>query len=191
MDEQTGELAAAIGTRLSKQRRLRGWTLDGLADVSGVSRRQLVSIEQGTANPSLAILLKLSSALGIALPVLVEQPQDGPLVVHRADTGPVLWRGPGDSAARMVVGLAMPDAFELWSWKLTPGAARVSAPHTRGSRELLHVHRGTLSLVLGSETIALADGDAVAFAGDVGHTYRNDGGSDVVFAAAMFEPADR
>lgn len=182
-------LAAAVGVRVREQRQMRGWTLDHLADVSGVSRRLLVSVEHGSANPSLTILLRLSEALGIALPVLVEPPRAGPIKVNRSGDGPVLWRGPNASEARMVAGLALPDAFELWSWILAPGASRVSAPHSLGARELLHVHRGALVLTLGSETVDLLEGDAVAFAGDVEHSYRNDGDRVVEFSGAMFEPA--
>ena len=51
-----------------------GWTLDRLAEVAGVSRSMLVNIEQGAANPSVGILLRISDALGIGLPALVEPP---------------------------------------------------------------------------------------------------------------------
>jgi transcriptional regulator with XRE-family HTH domain len=189
MDENTAELSAAIGARVREQRHMRGWTLDHLADVSGVSRRMLVSVEQGTANPSLVNLLRLSDALGIALPVLVEPPRSGPISINRAGEAPVLWGEAGSSEARMVAGLALPDAFELWLWILAPGSSRDSSPHSPGSRELLHVHRGTLVLTLGTETVELRDGDAVAFAGDVEHSYRNEGDQTVHFSAAMFEPA--
>ena len=40
-------VARAIGGRVRQGRNSRGWTLDQLAGRSGVSRRMLVSIEQG------------------------------------------------------------------------------------------------------------------------------------------------
>src|SRR5256885_13844743 len=64
-------VARAIGGRVRHGRNRRGWTLDQLAARSGVSRRMLVSIEQGSANPSIATLLRISDALGIGLPALV------------------------------------------------------------------------------------------------------------------------
>src|SRR5262249_60524288 len=63
-------VARAIGGRVRHGRNSRGWTLDQLAERSGVSRRMLVSIEQGSANPSIATLLLISDALGIGLPAL-------------------------------------------------------------------------------------------------------------------------
>jgi transcriptional regulator with XRE-family HTH domain len=189
MNDDAVSLALAIGARLREQRHAREWTLDRLADVSGVSRRMLVSLEQGAANPSLAVLLRLSEALGIALPVLVEPPKSGSVSVTMAGDGPVLWRGTAGGEARMVAGLAMPDAFELWWWALGPGDHRDSAPHSRGTRELIHVHRGVLMMTLGGERVELHSGDAVAFSGDVEHSYRNDGEHVVEFSGAVFEPA--
>src|SRR5690349_23295376 len=58
-------------------------SLDQLAERSGVSRRMLVSIEQGSANPSIATLLLISDALGIGLPALVEMDRSPGLRVTR------------------------------------------------------------------------------------------------------------
>ena len=44
------------------------WTLDQLAEAAGVSRRMVVNVEQGTANPSVGTLLRLGEALGVGLP---------------------------------------------------------------------------------------------------------------------------
>src|SRR5436853_6282683 len=87
------DVARAIGGRVRQGRNSRGWTLDQLAERSGVSRRMLVSIEQGSANPSIATLLLISDALGIGLPALVDMDRSPGLQVTRAGTAAVLWRG--------------------------------------------------------------------------------------------------
>src|SRR5204863_7244546 len=86
-------IAQTIGGRVRQGRASRGWTLDQLAERSGVSRRMLVSIEQGSANPSIATLLRISDALGIGLPALVDVERSPGLRVTRAGAAPVLWRG--------------------------------------------------------------------------------------------------
>jgi transcriptional regulator with XRE-family HTH domain len=48
--------------------------LDQLAETAGVSRRLVVNVEQGTTNPSVGTLLRISDALGVGLPALVESP---------------------------------------------------------------------------------------------------------------------
>lgn len=188
MDESTAGLAAAIGGRVRAERTGRGWTLDQLAEAAGISRRMLVHVEQGAVNPSLGTLLRLSEALGIALPLLVEPPKPEPVSVTRAGDGTVLWRGAGGGHAVMVAGVALPHAFELWLWTLAPGDRHDSEPHPAGTKELLHVHAGTLLLDLGTGTVELRAGDAVAFSGDMAHSYRNDGAEPSVFSGAVFEP---
>src|SRR6266487_6947500 len=92
-------VARAIGDRVRQGRAGRGWTLNQLAERSGVSRRMLVSIEQGSANPSIATLLLISDSLGIGLPALVEMDRSPGLRVTRAGAAPALWRGkPGGQA---------------------------------------------------------------------------------------------
>src|SRR3712207_3783852 len=60
MDENATALASAIGARVRTERHARGWTLDQLANAAAVSRRLVVNVEQGAANPSVGTLLRLS-----------------------------------------------------------------------------------------------------------------------------------
>src|SRR5919201_1976054 len=113
-------VARAIGGRVRQGRNSRGWTLDQLAERCGVSRRMLVSIEQGAANPSIATLLLISDALGIGLPALVDMDRSPGLRVTRAGTAPVLWRGAPRGQARPGPRPRPPGHTALWGWG--PGA---------------------------------------------------------------------
>jgi DNA-binding MarR family transcriptional regulator/DNA-binding XRE family transcriptional regulator len=73
-EERVGSLALAIGVRVRQERQELRWTLGQLAEAAGVSRRMVVNVEQGATNPSVGTLLKLSDALGVGLPALVEPP---------------------------------------------------------------------------------------------------------------------
>ena len=86
MDQGTAGLALAIGARVRQERQARGWTLDHLAEAAGVSRRMLVNVEHGAANPSVGTLLKISDALGVGLPALVEPPHPRPVKVTDTTT---------------------------------------------------------------------------------------------------------
>ena len=154
-------VARAIGGRIKQGRSSRGWTLDQLAERSGVSRRMLVSIEQGSANPSIATLLLISDALGIGLPALVDMDRSPGL---RVTLGP---RRPGavaGSAAAgrpaLVAGMHPPDVTELWDWTLGPGESHSSEAHAAGTRELLLVLDGEVELRAGQHAGVLATGDS-------------------------------
>jgi transcriptional regulator with XRE-family HTH domain len=184
-----GSVARVIGGRVKQGRAGRGWTLDQLAERSGVSRRMLVSIEQGTANPSIATLLLISDALGIGLPALVDMGRPSALRVTRAGTAPVLWHGTAGGQAVLVAGTEPPDVTELWDWTLGPGESHSSPAHTAGTRELLLVLDGQVEVRAGEHAEILATGDSASFAGDLPHGYANpDPARAARFALTVFEP---
>jgi transcriptional regulator with XRE-family HTH domain len=188
MSAEPHPLAAVIGGRVRKERQARRWTLDGLAEAAGVSRRSVVSVEQGEANPSIATLLRISDALGVGLPALVEPPVLHALKVVRRRDRPVLWRGDAGGSAALVAATAPPDVVELWDWELAPGERHASEAHAPGTKELLQVQDGGITIEVGSETVALEAGDAISFPGDVTHAYLNTGSRDARFSLAVFEP---
>ncbi len=181
-------LAAAIGARVRQERQGHGWTLDRLAEVAGVSRRMVVNVEQGAVNPSIGTLLRLSDALGVGLPALVALPETGRVAVTRQGDAAVLWTGPAGGRAALMAGTQPPDVVELWDWTLEPGEEHVSEAHTPGTKELLHVLAGTVTVTVDEQAFALAAGDALAFPGDVAHSYANPGTETARFALTVHEP---
>lgn len=188
MVQESSPLSGAIGARVRQQRSARGWTLDRLAEQAQVSRRQLVNIEQGTANPSISTLLRVSAALGIGLPDLVQEPDSGDVRITRAGEGPALWTGPDGGEGVLVSTGGGPHVIELWDWSLAEGEQHSSAGNTPGTRELVHVHQGQLQVVVGDQSHDLATGDAISFPGDVPHGYRNPAGLTARFSLVVFEP---
>ncbi len=187
-DDHAGILAAAIGERVRHERQARGWTLDQLAAAAGVSRRMLVNVEHGDANPSVGTLLKISDALGVGLPALVAPPRPNPISITRAGEGAILWTGAGGGRGVLVAGTEPPDVVELWDWTLAPGDRHESEAHTPGTMELLQVFDGTVVIELDGETIALDTGDAATFASDVPHAYTNPGTEAARFSMTVLEP---
>jgi transcriptional regulator with XRE-family HTH domain len=188
MDESTSALASAIGVRVRQERQSRQWTLDRLAEAAGVSRRMVVNVEQGAANPSVGTLLRLSDALGVGLPTLVEPPQRTPVKVTRHREGAALWSSESGGRGVLVAGTEPPDVLELWDWTLAPGDHHPSEAHAPGTKELLQVQQGTITLEVADQSVTLDTGDAVAFPGDVAHSYANPGTQPARFSLAVFEP---
>ena len=188
MDESTAALALAIGVRVRQERQSRRWTLDHLAEAAGVSRRMVVNVEQGAAKPSVGTLLRISDALGVGLPALVERPQAKPVKVIRHGDGAVLWSSESGGRGVLVAGTEPPDVVEMWDWTLGPGDRHVSEPHTPGTKELVQVQQGTVAIEIADQSVILDAGDAVAFGGDVAHSYANPGTQPARFCLAVFEP---
>lgn len=181
-------LAVLIGSRVRQERQSRGWTLDQLAESAGVSRRVLVNVEQGVTNPSVGTLLRISDALGIGLPALVELPRPRQVTVTRRGEGAALWSSAAGGRGVLVAGTGTPDVVELWDWTMAPGDTHGSEAHLPGTKELLQVQEGSISVVVAGEAFILEAGDAVSFPGDMEHSYGAVGGELARFSLTVFEP---
>ena len=188
MDQEAASLSSAIGARVKHERQTRRWTLDRLAEATGVSRRMIINVEQGTANPSIAILLRISDALGIGLPSLVAPPESPAITITRSGQGALLWSSEGGGRGVLVAGTKPPDVVELWDWTLAPGDRHDSEPHTAGTKELLQVLDGTILVEMGTQPVTLEIGDALTFDGDQPHSYRNQTTRPARFMLTVFEP---
>lgn len=148
----------------------------------------VVNVEQGAANPSVGTLLRISDALGVGLPALVEQPQPKPVKVTRSGEGAALWTSASGGRGVLVAGTEPPDVLELWDWTLSPGDHHVSEAHTAGTKELMQVLRGTVTVEVADQSVTLKTGDAVSFPGDVAHSYANPAAKPARFSLTVFEP---
>jgi transcriptional regulator with XRE-family HTH domain len=185
-------IPAEVGARVRTARTLRGWTLDQLAEHSGVSRRMIVNVEAGTSNASIATLLRLATALHVSLAdVVSDVSRCEPIVV----TGPAdrepLWRGSAGGSALLVASADTPDMLELWDWTMQPGDEYESEAHRPGTRELLHVIAGRLRLTVDENNRELGEGEAASFDAGVPHRYANEGKVPLRFMMTVLEPLVR
>lgn len=189
--EHAEAIARTIGRRVREGRTGRGWTLDVLAQRSGVSRRMLVNVEQGVTNPSIATLLRLADALGIGLPALVDPADEpgAPVSVTRAGAAAEVWSSPAGGSAVLVAGTEPPEVTELWDWRLGPADTYRSEAHRAGTRELLLVLSGSIELTLAGAAHLLRAGDSAAFEADAPHSYANPSTTQPArFTLAVHEP---
>jgi transcriptional regulator with XRE-family HTH domain len=171
-------LIRAVARNTRRLRTARGWSLDHLATRSGVSKGMLVHLEQGRTNPSLGSLCKVAETLGVSVAALVELDEAPAVRVVQPAEVARLWTNEEGSAGDLLVGSDERDHIELWHWALAPGDEHSSDGHADGTREMLHVTAGTLTLVVdGREHVVPTDGAAL-FHADRHHAYANRHSSD-------------
>jgi transcriptional regulator with XRE-family HTH domain len=141
-------VTAALARNVRSLRQGRGWTLAALAARSGVSKGMVVELEQGRTNPSVATVSRLATALGVGVARLVEVGNEPELRVVTGDEAVRLWGGAEGGWGAFLVGTQHPATTELWDWMLEPGDAYEGEIHPEGSRELLYVLEGEITLVL-------------------------------------------
>lgn len=70
-------IADYLATNLRKLRESRGWSQQQLADNSGVPRPTVAHLESGDGNPTLSVLVRIATALGVSLEHLVRRMSTG------------------------------------------------------------------------------------------------------------------
>jgi transcriptional regulator with XRE-family HTH domain len=180
------DVNAAVGRNVRGHRTRMAWTLEDLAARSGVSKGMLSQIEQARTNPSVATICRLATALGVSVASLVEAPEMPAARVVRADEAVTLWTGEQQgSAARLLVGSGTAQQVELWDVQMLPGDGYGSEAHPSGTRELLLVIEGELTLELDGTSYRVGSGDAIAFVADRPHAYRNHGAGPLRYALSV------
>jgi transcriptional regulator with XRE-family HTH domain len=183
-----GAVAAAVARNLRALRDGRGFTLDQLAARSGLSKGMLVQLERGGTNPSIATLCRAADALGVTVPRLVEVGESPAARVVSAEEAVTLWRGRSGSSARLLAALDLPELSELWEWRLAPRDAYRGQPHPAGSREMLHVLDGVLTLHVDQARHQGRAGETLVFRADRPHGYGNEHERPLRFLMLVLEP---
>jgi transcriptional regulator with XRE-family HTH domain len=177
--------------RVREMRKNQGWTLQSLAEKSGVSKSMLSQIERGTANPTLGVAFRIAQAFGITLSDLVEGHSSEPRieVVRRTDSSS-LFRDDDQCRIRTLSPLQMEKDVEFYELTLKAKGALVSAPHFEGTREFLTVEKGSVRLLSAESQDELQRGDSAHYPADVPHRLENIGrGEAVAFLVVIYPPS--
>ncbi len=172
-------VTAAVAEHVRAFRQARGWSLDELSGRSGVSKGMVVQIEAARTNPSVGTLTRIADAFGVTVARLLEPAADRTVRVTAAADAPMLWRGGYGGFGRLLGGLNEPDFVELWEWRLSPHDRHESPDHAPGTRELLHVLVGELTVSVDGNDHLVQAGETIEFRADRAHGYRNDGDQPV------------
>jgi len=168
--------------RMKQLRKKRGWTLEQLASLSGVSRSMLSQIERGGANPTLTVAYRIAQAFGLTLGELVDEagvPRSR-IEVSRADDRQALFREDEQVRIRTLSPLSAEKDVEFYELLIRPGGTLESAPHFSGTREFLTIEQGSARVWSAGQSQELSRGDSAHFPADVEHKIENTGSGDVV-----------
>jgi DNA-binding XRE family transcriptional regulator/quercetin dioxygenase-like cupin family protein len=161
------EVTLSLGHRLHAMRESRQWTLDALAERTGLSKAYLSRLESGARQPSIGVLCTIAKSFGVSISTLFEQPDEV------ADC--VIIRG-GSVDERSVNGLRyQPLSSSTKPFNLQP--IDVTIPANRSGdqvyqhegEEWLLVTQGRVQLSIGQNRYQLETGDSAHFCSQLGH----------------------
>ncbi|HEX4055616.1 MAG TPA: XRE family transcriptional regulator [Tepidisphaeraceae bacterium] len=149
-----------LGIRLRGLRSARGWTLEELAERSGLSKPFLSRLESGTRQPSIAAVLTLARVFGVPMGSLFEPRfADEPCIVVRAGDASIRH---GDGVSYVPMSSASP--FNLQPIRLDIASTRQGAEqYQHEGEEWIYVLSGRLQLSLGEKQYVIDAGDAAHF----------------------------
>jgi transcriptional regulator with XRE-family HTH domain len=179
------DLTPVVGANLRRLRMKHGLSLERLAKASGVSRAMLGQIELGQSTPTINILWKISTALGVPYSALLGQRQSGGMAVLRAEAAKVLTSHDGRFSSRALFPFDEPRRVEFYELRLAPHAEENAEAHAPGTTENLVVTKGSVEIEVEGRTESLAPGDAMVFEADVPHRYRNSGDHEALMYLVM------
>lgn len=182
-------LPSAIARTVKALRAEHGWSLDQLAARSGVSKGVLVALEQGRSNPNLTTLARLSDAFGVPATQLIDV--SGEPVVRVGDMSRVLWQGDAGGTGTILGGTDAPWGAELWHWEVMPGESFGGEAHVPGTREMVWVESGVLTVTVSGDEHPVAAGQSARFPGSLHHRYSNTSDKPVRFTMIVVIPPAR
>jgi transcriptional regulator with XRE-family HTH domain len=178
-----------LGGRVKQLRATRGWSLEALANASGVSRSMLSQIEREQANPTLAVTLRIAQAFGLGLGELLEMPgATSSVTVIRAEDRAYHYRSDKNCRIRTLSPLNLEKDVEFYEVQLEAGGGLRSSPHYQGTREFLTVQKGQVRVESGEDAETLKPGDSATYRADVPHAIVNVGrGEALIFLVDIYQ----
>lgn len=165
-----------IAQRVRRLREAHGYSLDALAERSGVSRSNISLIERGQSSPTATVLDKLAAGLGVTLASLFEDAEApaAPSPLARTAEQPV-WIDPASGYVRRNVSPPVGGALQLVD-VLFPAGERVaydSLPREPHVQQQVWMIDGHMDVSVGETHWQLEPGDCLAMQLDQPIVYRN------------------
>lgn len=180
------ELSIIVGNNLRRLRTRQGYSLERLSKASGVSRAMLGQIENGKSVPTIALLWKVANALSVPFATLIASSQSRGTIIMRRDAAKILTSSDGRFSSRALFPFDTERHSEFYELRLAASHTEHAQPHAPGTTENLVVTQGTVEITAGREPPQLlGEGDAVVFAADVPHRYRNLRATEAVIYLVM------
>jgi transcriptional regulator with XRE-family HTH domain len=166
-----------FGERLHGLRVQRGWTLEELAERSGLSKPFLSRLEGGSRQPSISAVMTLARVFGVSMSSLFEPTRDDEFsVIVRGDKAP-LRQGEGISYTTLS---GASRYANLQPIRLVVSASRLgNERYQHEGEEWVFVLTGRLRLLLGERQYDLNPGDAAHFDSRLPHRLVALDGKDV------------
>ncbi len=164
-----------IGANLQRIRKEQDFTLDALAERSGVSKAMLSQIESDKVNPTVLTIWKIARGLEVELDAILKGSWEPARKFSSTRSGDVVTLDPSEKGPHIKVFSppSMAEDLEIYQLTFDSDTVLVSGPHAPRSEEFITVLSGSVTITAGEKHAELAAGDFINYHCDVDHTIAN------------------
>lgn len=181
------ESIKSIGQRLKGLREVLNIPAEEVAELCDISLEHYLKMEDGTADPSVYRLAKISKHYGISLDVLLfgEEPRMSSYFLTRKGNGMVVERDNDYKYESLASGFRR-RKMEPFLTQVDPlPEGRVYSQNTHEGQEFDYVLEGELELTIGNKVLVLKEGDSIYFDATRPHCMHALGGKLVKFLCVI------
>jgi transcriptional regulator with XRE-family HTH domain len=165
-----------IGNKIASLRSLKKIEADDLANKSGLSVKQLESIESGASIPSLGVLIKVTRALGIRIGTLLDDTiKEGPAIVRANEHESTLSFSTNENENRehLTFFSLAPNKtsrhMEPFVIDIIPNDKSQHSKSSHEGEEFIYVLEGKVTVHYGNDIFELEKGDSIYLDSIVNH----------------------
>jgi transcriptional regulator with XRE-family HTH domain len=166
-----GKLSARLAENMRHLREIRGQTQEQMAKLAEMPRATWAHLETGAANPTLAVLDKVATALQVPIEELTGEPRSSGRLHPKAS---MRTRKQGDGIVQQLLPDPIPGMV-IERMEIPPRGRIPGVPHMPGTREYFTCESGEVTLTASGERWRVGPGDVMVFRGDQRHSYANPG----------------
>ncbi len=162
--QSLGSIDLRIARRLAALRAERGWSLDALADRTGISRASLSRLERGELSATAAMLGTLCAQYGWTLSRLMAEVESDPPSIVRAKEQ-VVWKDPASGYVRRIVSPPHPRLRgEIVEVRMPAGASvSYDASPVSGLEHHLWMLDGSIDIEIEGTAMRVEKGDCARY----------------------------
>ena len=186
-----------VGKKIKTIRESKNLSIEEISERSGLSKEQIISIEEGQNLPSLGPLIKIARALGVRLGTFMDDNDSlGPVVCRAADreraSSISFSNGATDARKHMEYHpLAQQKAgrhMEPFIIDINPEESPEFQLSAHEGEEFIYVMQGEIEIVYGKETYTLKEGDSIFYDSIVKHHVHGAPGKPAKILAVVYIP---
>ncbi|WP_022667484.1 helix-turn-helix domain-containing protein [Desulfospira joergensenii] len=161
----------SISNNLKRIREARNLSLEGLSELSGVSKSMLRQIETGKSNPTIATIWKIANGLKVSFTSLLRRPAVEAKVSSFTGGTPLT----SESAHYRLFPLIPfepEQSFETYYIEIDPGTIFFGEPHEGNVYEYVFVVKGRMEILVDEKAFKIKENEFLQFRADRPHKYR-------------------